>query len=173
MGLDRYTKKMLSENEYMRKEIATRKQELRELEDYLFDLEQKNIDMSEKLNIAHRTDTVTYVNTFMTEFNDDMITNFDRDSSLEVDLGQLSLRSNQEHHTFNKVLDNILENTTDLTNEEETIVSPTTTLCLEGTRMHMIPPPQLSEEEDKFSEFNPPTWIDTPHIKQALSRMTV
>ncbi|CAF0897090.1 unnamed protein product [Didymodactylos carnosus] len=174
MGLDRYTKKMMSENEYMNREIATRKREIHELEVQLLDLEQKNIDMSEKLNIAHRTDTITYTNTFMTEFNDDMIKNFERNLLLEVDLGQLTLRKEEDQYAFTKVLDDLLEYTPRLTgDDDDTIVSPMATLCLEGTRMHVFSPPKLTEEEDKCLEFKPPTWIDTPHIKKALSRITV
>lgn len=81
MGLDRFTRKMLSENQYMVHEvtipltsslffsfhfycddvqIAMREQELIELEDHVRNLEQTNLAMNEKLNAANIANNATF-----------------------------------------------------------------------------------------------------------------
>jgi hypothetical protein len=77
MGLDRFTKKMLSENRYMHQEVFVfsiffinyynlflkiymREQELVELEQYVRALEQVNLEINEKLNAAHIADATTF-----------------------------------------------------------------------------------------------------------------
>jgi len=82
MGLDRFTKKMLSENQYMHQEVVffqyslliiinspfflfiykiyMREQELVELEQHVRALEQVNLDINEKLNAAHIADATTF-----------------------------------------------------------------------------------------------------------------
>lgn len=78
MGLDRFTKKMLSENQYMTREVMNnsffihlfvsfrhwqiylRRQELAQLEQQVRALEETNLSINEKLNAAHLTDATAF-----------------------------------------------------------------------------------------------------------------
>ncbi|CAF2717582.1 unnamed protein product [Rotaria sp. Silwood2] len=173
MGLDRFTKKMLSENQYMTHELSMREQELIELEEHIRALEETNLAINEKLNTAHLTDTTAFTNTFLTEiFQDDMTTNIANNSLLAVDLGQLTIRSDVSEKTFEQLFNELDQNTPRLPTieDEDTITSPMTSLHIEGTHMHVQPPPILNEEEEKCLDFKGPTWIDTARLKQALRK---
>jgi hypothetical protein len=45
-----------------------------------------------------------------------------------------------------------------------------TGLHIEGTHMHVRPPPTLNEEEQECLDFKGPTWIDTARLKEALRK---
>ncbi|CAF0798279.1 unnamed protein product [Rotaria sordida] len=173
MGLDRFTRKMLSENQYMNQELSMREQELIELEEHIRALEQANLSINERLNAAHITDTTAFTNTFLTEiFHDDITTNIADNSLLAVDLGQLTIRSDVREKTFEQLLDELDQNTPRLSTieDEDTITSPMTSLHIEGTHMYVQPPPILNEEEEKCLDFKGPKWIDTVQLKQALRK---
>ncbi|CAF3283751.1 unnamed protein product [Rotaria socialis] len=173
MGLDRFTKKMLSENQYMTRELSLREQELIDLEEHVRTLEQTNLAINERLNTANITDATNFTNTFMTEiYNNDMATNVGNNSLLAVDLGQLTIRSDISDKTFEQLLNELDLNTSRLPaiEDEDTIVSPMASLHIEGTHMHVQLPPVLNEEEEKCLDFKGPTWIGTARLKQALRK---
>ncbi|UJR26039.1 hypothetical protein I4U23_007385 [Adineta vaga] len=177
LGLDQFTKKMLSENEYMRHELTLQEQHVTELEEQVRALEQTNLVISEKLNEAHVADTATFKNTFVTDlFADDITKDIGNNCLLAVDLGQLTIRSDTGDKTFAQLINELDKNTPRLSKIEDdsvrvyTIVSPTANLHVEGTHMHVQSPPKLNEEEERYLDFKGPTWIDPPRLKQALRK---
>lgn len=106
-----------------------REQELVELEQYVRALEQTNLGITEKLNAAFLADATTVKywmkfwnniliifsfsfnrNTFLTElFPDDTAENITTNSLLAVDLGQLTIRSDNSDITFEQLLSKFIE----------------------------------------------------------------
>ncbi|CAF4369259.1 unnamed protein product [Rotaria magnacalcarata] len=124
LGLDRFTKKMLSENQYMNRELSLREQELIDLEEHVRTLEQTNLAINDRLNTANITDATNFTNAFMTEiYNDDMATNIENNALLAVDLGQLTIHSDISDKTFEQLLNELDLNTPRLPTIEDEDVS--------------------------------------------------
>ncbi|CAF0776839.1 unnamed protein product [Adineta ricciae] len=173
LGLDQFTKKMLSENQYMTHELTLQEQHVTQLEEQVRALEQTNLVISEKLNVAHVADTTAFKNTFVTDlFADDIAKDIGNNALLAVDLGQLTIRSDTGEKTFEQLINELDKNTPRLAtiDDESTIVSPTANLHVEGTHMSVLSPPKLDEEEEKYLDFKGPTWIDPPRLRQALRK---
>ncbi|CAF1273333.1 unnamed protein product [Adineta steineri] len=173
LGLDQFTKKMLSENQYMTHEISLQERRASELEEQVRALEQTNVIISEKLAAAHVADTTTFKNTFVTDlFTDDISTDIGNNCILAVDLGQLTIRSDTGDKTFEELLNELDKNTPRLStiDDNSTLASPSANLHVEGTHMQVRSPPKLDEEEEKYLDFRGHTWIDPPRLKQALRK---